>query len=170
MGVVQSGFGAGGAWAVLGDSVVAVADGHGGDVRWYTARSGRLQLTQTSTLGPTSVPVSGADIEGLERHFREEREATKAPAPALVEFEAPPRGSVAVKALFDDTGRPWVSHGPSPGGGSLWTVFTASGATAFGVQLPAGFDLMSVRGDRLYGAASSELESAAIRVYRLAVP
>ncbi|HKP74149.1 MAG TPA: 6-bladed beta-propeller, partial [Longimicrobiaceae bacterium] len=49
-GIAASDFGPAGAWAVLGDSVVALVDGYGGSVRWLLVSAGRVRPLHAARL------------------------------------------------------------------------------------------------------------------------
>jgi 6-bladed beta-propeller protein len=164
-GIAPSEFGAGGAWAVSGDSLVAVADGQAATVRWYRADpAGRLVPIRTAALPSASRPVTGADLREVERRLRaDDRE----PLPRQVEFIAPPRWSVATRAFFEPDGSLWVRNSASDARGSVWTAFDPAGRVRLHFTLPPHFDLRAARGTRLYGVGTTPNGAQTVRVYRL---
>lgn len=162
-GIARSDFGPAGAWAVLGDSMVVVADGYGGEVRWYAAAGGRLQRIRASRLPNVGRAITDADLREVERRFREE---TRQRVGRLA-LEPPPRWSAATRAVIADDGSLWIQNGNDPDRSSIWSVFDPRGRFVHRIRLPAGFALRFVRGDRLYGIARTELDVDHVRVYRL---
>jgi hypothetical protein len=136
----STGFGDSGAWALSGDSLLAVADGYTGSVKWYDLTSGpRLIRTATpGTLGahPRSVATralfadDGALWVGQPRLF----------------ISLVPEWTITVET-------------------NTWTVFPPRGAP-FTVVLPANFPLQAVNHGRLFGRPSS-YNQATIMVYRI---
>ena len=164
-GIAPTGFGAAGTWAVSGDSIVAVADGHAGTVRWYRADApGRLVPVHTATLPSASRPVTAADLHEVEHRLRTGRD----PLPRQVEFLPPARWSVATRAFFEPDGSLWVRNAASDERGSVWTAFDGAGRVRLHFTLPPRFDLRAVRGTRLYGVGTTTNGAETVRVYRLA--
>lgn len=162
-GTVHTHLGAGGAYAVLADSVVATADGYTGAVRWYRADATGLTLFRTRQLTSRSRPRTEADLRRVERQIRREGPSL----PRRLVIEAPERVSIATQALFSDEGMLWVRNTVEAERGHIWTVFDTRGEVAYRLQLPAGFELRHVRGDRLYGASQTPNGSPVVQVYRL---
>ncbi|MEJ7811846.1 MAG: 6-bladed beta-propeller [Gemmatimonadaceae bacterium] len=169
-GGMSTGFGDGGAWALLGDSLVAVADGYTGAVRWYIVDESGARLRRTASLGRQGKPVTSGDLAGLERVFRTKYKGSRI-ANLPVKFgAAPPLRSIATRAVFADDGSLWIADGSSAGRTTPWSVFAAGASMPYVVQLPSSFTLTSVRGDRLYGYTKSEFDSPIAQVYRLGAP
>jgi hypothetical protein len=161
-GSIDSHVGRGGAHAVLGDSVVATADGYSGEVRWYRADRAGLALFRTRQLQSRSRPVTRDDVRRIERLLLADPEL-----PRRLVIEPPPRVSIATQALFAPDGSLWIRNTAGKGQAHVWTVFDAAGEVAMRLSLPAGFDLRHVRGDRLYGITRTENDAAVVQVYRL---
>ena len=161
-GAAASDFGPAGAWAVLGDSVVAVVDGYGGSVRWMAVSGGRARQLRAARLPTPSRPITRADLAAVERRLRAENRQM-----GRVALEPPPRWSAATRALFADDAALWVQNGNGPEESRIWTVFDREGRYLRRLQLPAGFRLRSIRGDRLYGVMKTDLDVDVVRVFRL---
>jgi hypothetical protein len=164
-GIASTHLGQGGAYAVLGDSIVAVADGYTGSVRWYRATPAGLVAYRTRQLPSRSVPTTDADIRRIERRLRGEGNGSSLPRQLV--FNAPPRSSIASEALFSDDGSLWVRNTPEAETGHVWTVFDRAGNISIRLQMPRGFDLKHVRGQNLYGFGRTSNDAALVQVYRM---
>ena len=162
-GTVDSHVGMGGSYAVLGDSIVATADGYTGTVRWYRVGPEGLRLVRTRQLHSRSRLVSADDRRLIERRVRE-----RSPRfPRELVLETPPRVSVATQALFADDGTLWIRNTGEGVPEHVWTLFDSEGEVSLRIRTPSGFDLRAVAGDRLYGVAKTENDSPLVRVYRM---
>jgi hypothetical protein len=155
--------GRGGAHAVLGDSIVATADGYSGEVRWYRADRGGFTLVRTRQLQSRSRPVTGEDVRRIQRELY----ARNPHFPRGLVIEPPPRVSIAIQALFAPDGPLWIRNTGGRGHGHVWTVFNPAGEVSIRLSLPAGFDLYHVRGDLLYGVTRTRNDAPVVQVYRL---
>jgi hypothetical protein len=162
-GLVPTHAGRGGAHAVLGDSIVATADGYTGEVRWYRADRQGLRLLRTRQLESRSRPVTPDDVRRMERDLYAQRQHLQR---GMV-IEPPPRISIATQALFSPDGSLWIRNTGGLGDAHIWTVLDAAGEVSIRLSLPAGFDLYHVRGDRLYGVTRTENDAPVVQVYRL---
>lgn len=162
-GTVSSHLGWGGAHAVLGDSIVATADGYTGTVRWYRAERDGLRLFRTRELESRSREVTDDDLRRVERRIR----ARTPDLPRRLVIDPPPRVSIASQALFSAEGHLWIRNTADPDQSHVWTVFGPDGEVAYRLSLPAGFDLRHVRGSLLYGTATTGNGAPLVRVYRL---
>lgn len=163
LGLFETHAGRGGAHAVLGDSVVATADGYTGEVRWYRVDGQGLTLFRTRQLESRSRPVTPDDVRRMERELYAQRQHLQR---GMV-IEPPPRISIATQALFAPDGSLWIRNTGGRGQGHVWTVLNPAGEVSIRLSLPAGFDLYHVRGDRLYGVARTENDAPVVQVYRL---
>lgn len=163
MGLFETHAGQGGAHAVLGDSIVAMADGYTGEVRWYRVDRQGLALLRTRQLESRSRPFTPDDVRRMERDLYAQRRHLRR---GMV-IEPPPRISVATQALFAPDGSLWIRNTGGRGHAHVWTVFNPAGEVSIRLSLPAGFDLYHVRGDRLYGVARTENDAPVVQVYRL---
>jgi hypothetical protein len=155
--------GQGGAHAVLGDSVLAAADGYTGEVRWYRSDRQGLTLFRTRQLQSRSRAVTPDDVRRMEREMYAQYERL----PRGLVVVPPPRISIATQALFAPDGSLWIRNTAGQGHAHVWTVYNTAGEIAMRLSLPAGFDLRHIRGDRLYGVARTENDAQLVQVYRL---
>ena len=110
----------------------------------------------------TPVPVSAAELRGVIE--REEREAFV----RVLEEGAPYMWPALTGLAVDDEQRIWVGgRSESRSDKWEWTAFTQEGSKVGSVLLPAGFVVHAVRGGRLFGVITDELDVPRIRVYRL---
>ena len=110
----------------------------------------------------TAVPVSAAELKA--RIESEEREAFA----RVLEQGAPHTWPALTGLVVDDEQRIWVGErSESTSGEWEWTAFAQEGSVVGSVLLPSGFDLYAVRGDRLFGVITDELDVPRIQVYRL---
>jgi 6-bladed beta-propeller len=165
VGMYASHAGQGGAYAVLGDSVVATADGYSGEVRWYRADRGGMTLVRTRQLPSRSRAVTPDDVRRMERDLRATGRQNELPRQLVI--DPPPRVSIATQALFAADGSLWIRNTAGAGHAHVWTVFDARGDIAYRLSLPAGFDLRHVRADLLYGTARTGNGAPVVHVYRL---
>jgi hypothetical protein len=164
-GITPTHLGNGGAYAVLGDSIVAVADGYTGSVRWYRVTPTGLVAYQARQMPSRSRQATDADIRRIERRLRTEGNGSSLPRRLV--FNAPPRSSIASEALFADDGSLWVRNTPEAETGHVWTVFDRGGNISIRLQMPRGFDLKYVQGQNLYGFARTSNDAALVQVYRM---
>lgn len=162
-GTFETHAGRGGAHAVLGDSVLATADGYTGEVRWYRADRRGLTLLFTRQLDSRSRAVTPDDQRRMERQLY----AQFPELPRGLVVEAPPRVSIASQALFAPDGSLWIRNTAGRGIAHVWTVFDRAGNVTQRLLLPEGFDLLHVRGDRLYGVTRTENDAPVVQVYRM---
>lgn len=150
-GLAETPFGAGGAWAVVDDSTVVLADGYAGSVRWMRVRRGEIATVREETLEAESQAVSVDDLRTFEQAFRDGRER---PLPRRIDIDAPPRWSVAsqVYVAGEDV---WVRTRTGHEGREEWLVLAGDG-TQRPETLPAGFELRLVTETHLIGRVESE--------------
>ncbi len=165
-GIARSDFGAGGAGAAWGDSVVAVADGYAGKVRWYRVLPGRLELIRERAIPSRGREITGEDLREVERTLRDEPRQGRR-LPRHIELMPPPRWSIATSALFSDDGALWIRNSEGRERENFWTVFDREGRVSFRARMPMGFDLRQVRGNELYGITRTEDDAQMVRVYLL---
>jgi hypothetical protein len=162
-GTISSHLGWGGAYAVLGDSIVATADGYTGAVYWYRAGRDGLTRFREARLDSRSREVTPEDLRRIERRIR----AQNPDLPRRLVIEPPPRVSIASQALFSAEGHLWIRNTADPDREHIWTVFGPDGEIAYRISLPAGFNLRHVRGNLLYGTATTENDAPVVIAYRL---
>jgi hypothetical protein len=161
-GAVPSGFGQGGAYAISGDSVVAVVDGYDGSVTWYAIRDTGVAVIRKASLGEKAHPVTARDLAEMEARYRNE---SKTGFAGIRFADAPTQWSVSEQAFFDPGGALWVGGRYGTGKPQTWRVFPRAGSP-FQVDVPADFWLMSARNDLMYGYSFNEDRTQVVRVYQ----
>jgi hypothetical protein len=162
---MTAGAGEGGAYAVLGDSVIAVADGKAGTVRWYRVERDGVTKIRDATQGRTGAPWSKADDAALLPLFRATHPQPMY-AKATIEFAAPPSyWSVAHAAHFDDDGTLWIGAAPRGSAPTVWAMFAPRAAAPHWYRVPAGVTIKAVQSGKLYGVALSADDEPVVRVY-----
>jgi hypothetical protein len=175
-----SGFGNSGAWASLGDSIAAFADGYTGEVKWYLINANGASVIRTASMGvkPDTITADELVAQG-ERLGRIARVAPGSPLPPPVPItisDAPPYWSLATIARFSSDGSLWVGNprrsmfttrlnGDYQNVRVPYTVFPSSG-DPYSVNLPVAFVPYAIVGDLVYGH-SSDPYMGSITVFRL---
>ena len=119
-------------------------------------------LQNSFVVPPTPVPVSAAELRAAIE--REEREAFV----RVLQQGAPYMWPALTGLAVDDEERIWVGGRPESRSEEWeWTAFAQDGSKVGSVLLPAGFAVHAVRGGRLFGVITDELDVPRIRVYRL---
>jgi hypothetical protein len=187
----QTKFGAGSAWAVHGDSMLAYADGLTGQVTWYRVGRDGATIADTGWLGRRARPVTPDDV--LEEQKRLQRlvvaadparfrHATNLSEPRLI--GAPSYWSVASRAMFADDGTLWIGvnrmytdadeqgeYVVRVGDENTWAVFPPKGGgPAYTVSLRPLFRLTYVANKKLYGFIDNGITAPTIQVYSLRKP
>ncbi len=153
---LPSRFGASGAWALHGDSLLAIVDGYAGSVTWRLAGPAGVPVLRTESLGRAGQAVSDSDIASEMDAKRQSAqgmaggERIQRTPPIMRILNPPARWSVATEARFSAEGDLFVRLANSPGGERVWRVFPVSGAS-YDVLVPGLFYLKSIRAGKLYG-------------------
>jgi hypothetical protein len=165
---VRTPFGEGGAWALLGDSVLAHVDGYSGIVQWIRFSESGFEVSRADSMRRQVLPVTDADLSAVaaaNANAQQIRSSSNArgvaPQPAAsgnssVLVNAPKYWSMATTAVFGLDGSLWVgapsSHATAQQlGTNLWTIFPADGSQPLSAALPLRFRLVTVRGNKAYG-------------------
>jgi len=131
-GVLDSGAGFGGAFAVSGDTLVFVINGYDGQGRWFCGPS--FRLCDEQPLGLRGRPFDRAAIRAMLN--REEDETGRRFRESEIRF-LPDSFSVAVDAVFSTSASEvWVQNDGNHRGGHLFTVLSRGG----GVRRRVRFD------------------------------
>lgn len=181
-------FGAGGAWTLQGDSIIAHADGYTGRVSWYSITKAGAQITRTASLGRAGESVTADEIAGEAARIGADMvTGWRAADSALAHVNeatlvvTPRQWSLATRALFADDGSLWTGvnrimsmRAPTGervfiGEANTWTVFPPHDAP-FTVALRPLFRLTAVRGDKLYGYGYADNGDMLVTVYKLTAP
>lgn len=153
----------GGAVALLGDSLVAVAHGRTGIVRYLAIMPDGLHEVRRVTLGFAAYEVSRADQRELEQVARER---PRVPPRANIQIEVADYWSVASAAVFSDDGHLWIATHPDPDGAVDWRVIDPEGSLLdLRVRFPEGFRPTSARAARILGEYTDELGVPYVQVY-----
>lgn len=163
--MMNAGVGDGGAWALHGDSILALVDGYSGDIRWLRLTGNSATVFRTAKLPGTAQPVTQQDIARAERQLRREVPAYENIAFDISDF--PSHRSLASTAVFADDGSLWVAPHRTDAVITAWTVYPRSSGRSFVVLMPSTFTLSSIRDGRLYGYAMSSDETPVVQVYRM---
>ena len=161
-GITSTPFGAGGAWAVSGDSILVVADGYEGSIEWFRiSPSGeRPSSFAIQTISEVSREITKADQgQFIDKAVREEEGIPRGAA-----WTFPPRWSVASALLLDESHGAWVRHAEEPT--ERWSVVRYNLGSGMQLILPEGFALKAVSGDLLVGVLTSPLGLETIQVLR----
>ena len=164
MGVFDPRLGTGGAWAVMGDTTIVVADGVTGSVVLFTARSAEPPANlgdieawfamDTISLGISGRPVSRSDRASAEANLRRERDL-----PARIDIDGwPEHWSVATHVLVADDGKVWARQVVRDDGRQHWTVADRHSPERLRFVLPERFRLLAVARGKLYGVAVDEFD------------
>lgn len=176
-------FGASGAWALLGDSIFAYADGYTGRVVWHTLSAQGSVVSRTASLARTGIPILPEDIAAEARHLSATVTSiasgrggvSRVTAPFVLEV-TPTTWSIATKALFSTDGTLWVGTQRAKWpratltaerdhlNKNIWTAFPASGEP-YEVELPRTVVITAARGNMLYGHGSNADDERIVVVY-----
>jgi hypothetical protein len=182
-------FGAGGAWAIHGDSLVAHVDGYTGAVNFFAADSvGVMRPSRRAELGRTGAIITDDDMAAeLERFAATKTTMNRGSLRVTVEagpgtlVSPPARWSVATRAMFSTEGALWIGINRivqtrmdsgivvQSGEANTWTVFPPAGSATrpFTVDLPPLYTLTAVRGDLVYGYRYTNDGGLVVIVYRV---
>lgn len=167
VGGLSRSWGAGGSWAVSGDSMFALIDAFEGDVViMRMTEAGPVELRR-GRVPITPRPLTEQDwrrMEDLERAGRDPGPRRHLSGPLMMAQLGEP--------VFADDGTLWIprldhdsSDGIAHGGGSMLLVPT-DGRAQSSVRLPDGFSLRAVRGNELLGVRRTELDVSLVEVWR----
>jgi hypothetical protein len=163
----ESKFGNAGAWHVVGDSLLVVADGTSGSVIWYRPTRSGMQVVRRDSLRATPVPISSVDIAAAERRANSTSWGYGGQKPRPAQFSGlPATWSLATRILVSSDGSVWIGapRNETEGLGSAasvqirqnnWTVFPPRGSP-YVVELPQNFSLHTVRNRVVYGLIVDE--------------
>lgn len=158
----QTDFGFGGAMALLGDSILALANGYSGEVTWYRANADGLSRIRTAALPIASRPVTAADLKAAEVRSRDRDQGVVPPREFV---EAPPRWSTASSALFAEDGSLWIRSVVDAESGEVWQVFPAGGGAVRVLRMPRNFELRAVGRELIYAVSRTANGADRVRVF-----
>lgn len=176
-------------WMVANEQFVSVrsvpfakasrADGGAG--RTFTGITDRAELRVWNLDGEeverwrvdVEPPVVGDEDWTRARHAElasiEDPEQRRTTADFYDEVPRPERHPAWTDLVVSTEGGPWLQRFAAPGVDepALWWVFDETGAVERVVRLPAGLDVMWIRGDTVAGIERDELDVEYLRVYRV---
>jgi hypothetical protein len=162
-------WGAGGTWAVSGDSAVAVIDAFEGFLRIYKVTPNGLRIVRSGRIPITPRKLTESDWREVEAVARAEGQPL---APRLY-LIGPAFQSQLGEALFADDGALWVRHlDYDPAGAKVasqtpvYLVVPVDGSAQARVRLPPGFSLRAVKGDLLLGLRRGEFDVDYVEIWR----
>lgn len=154
VGAIQSThFGAAGAWSVLGDSAVVLADGVAGTLTIVSPETG-LVRGETIDLGFAGRPVTESDLDDLEEDIRARFDED---LPREMEIDAPGYWSVATYVIPASDHVFWLRQGVDDAR-QHWVIVDVETMGTWAVVLPERFRLTSIHGDLIYGVTRDELD------------
>ncbi len=172
--LVSSGMGQAGTWALHGDSLVTLADGYTGQLRFLRITPNGLQSVRFDSMQQRPRPVTEKDLREAEKRYAQSGftmnlsigggEPTYGESSAR-RFQNPPTVfSMASRAFASGTGDAWIGaprvvtrtvfgagvpSSESRVRDNVWSVFPANGSP-YRVSLPDDRFLIAVRGSTLY--------------------
>jgi hypothetical protein len=162
-GVTSTPFGVGGAYALHGDSLIALIDGVAGSVSWLTVGPSRLDTLRISDLGVRGTPITSRHRRLVEDSLR----ARRANLPSRLGFVLPPTYSaVTGTVLFDDHAQLWIELNTDDATQATWLRIDSRG-TSRRLAVPKQFTIRAIVGDMIYGVWTGELDVQTVRVYEL---
>ena len=154
MGSVESTrFGAAGAWGVLGDTAVVLADGVAGTLTIVSPEAGSVP-GETVDLGLAGRAVTERDLADVEEDIRE---GTTRDLPREIDIDPPEYWSVATRLIPAGDHVFWLRQGVDDERGH-WVVVDIATMRKRLVILPERFRLTAIHGGLLYGVARDELD------------
>jgi hypothetical protein len=163
-GIISTGMGSGGTFAVLEDSIVAVADGLTGRIDWYSSDESGLSVSRVTYTGVSGSPQSQEDVDrALDRLSRQR----KRPARQFYLEQMPPYRSAATTARFTRNGDLWLVGNSESGESARLTRISADGATTTHADVSAGFRLLDVTPQYVLATMPSTDGLPRLRLYRI---
>ena len=175
VGLVLTRFGPGGAMGIR-DSIVVLADGYSGHVRWLVPSGDTLRLMREEVLEAVSRPISDAEIAATRDQWID-YVAGRGLELSSVEIEPAPAWSVAHRVLVERDGTTWILVEVGARGGverlvlspaldaERWIVLSPTGRRE-DFWLSPGFSLMDVSEELAAGVYRDSDGVQIVRVYR----
>jgi hypothetical protein len=143
--------------SVIGDSVVVVADGMTGEIRWIRLDRDSARVVRREILPFPRRPVTSTDLADAVRLMQTSgRGVATGDAPTgglhrmFRPIDPPPVWSVARKLLASADGYIWIHAADAPNGDRVWVLYPPEGAP-IRFALPRRFVGRDVLGRRIYG-------------------
>ena len=151
-GLLRTPFGSGGAWELLGDSAIVLADGVAGTLT-FVKPMGESFEADTVHLELAGRPISSRDME---------RARAEGDLPRGAElFDVPEYWSVATGLILGQDGQYWLRQAVE-GDQEHWMVVALGTGEKWRVVLPERFRLNDVVDGLLYGVATDELDAPSV--------
>ena len=162
-GVTGTTFGVGVAFALDGDSIIAIADGMTGVVRWFSVQADGLDTLRTADLGISGSPITPRDRVELEDSLR----ARNRTLPRRLGFHLPTmRSALSGQALFDDRGGLWIELNRAAPLVVTWLRIDGGGQIRR-FEIPRQLAIRAVVSDTIYGVWTGPLDVQTVRVFAL---
>jgi hypothetical protein len=159
-------------WATDGERTVYAPSGEPEILEFD--REGNLKRIVRWNAPP--IPVTGESLrriqdqreEFIQLHSIDPREV-----PTIQHFPIPEQMPTLSRLILDDEGRIWVRKYQNEDlyetrpSGELWWIFSSHGEWLGTVVVEAGFEIMDIRGNRLFGIYRDNQDVEVVRVYRL---
>lgn len=147
-GLLRTPFGNGGAWELLGDTAIVLADGVAGTLTFVRPMGDSFEA-DTIDLELAARPISSRDLDRA-------RAEDDLPRGAEL-FDVPEYWSVATRLILGQDGRYWLRQAVE-GDQEHWIVVVLGTGEKWRVVLPERFRLNDVQGGLLYGVATDALD------------
>jgi hypothetical protein len=178
----STGFGRSAAWSTIGDSIIVLADGRSGLVRWISVEANSLREIRRARLTSRPRLVSNDELDFASRQYRSESFEFSATSGGITKktltsgrfVNAPKYWSIASRIIVSTNGDVWI-NGPSAttnsarqqetlSGFNLWTVLKKNGSIVE-LGIVADLHVYAVVGDLIIGVSKSG-EQPGLAVYR----
>lgn len=147
-------FGDGGAWSLVGDSALVVANGYSGELTWYEANAAGLAIVRRTQVPVEARSVSDQDIADVEKSLR--AELGSAP-PRKIVLRAPPSWSGITDLVVADDGDVTYIGSRDRNGRTYWRAVHPDDSLEV-VPLPPDFELKAVSDGVFYGVVADEFD------------
>ncbi len=157
-------FGQGGAWALAGDSLLALVDGYAGTVKFLRVETDGLRAAGTVALSARGRPVMERDLGQLRREIDAQRTI---PLPRDAAFLTPAQWSVVTgQAFFARDGSLWMERNNLSETRVVWSRVDPQTGTVRNFAFPLQFALRSVDGTLCIGVWTEDDGRQTVRAYR----
>jgi hypothetical protein len=168
-GFLGSHAGAGGDWAVAGDSLLVVVSQEPLVLRWWHVEPDGLVLRGRVELPVRSERFSGEDLRNfIEVENEDRREKGEALLPRSVQVDAPSHWGQVKQVVVSDKDQCWIQwNEPRTEDDRHWFRVDLKTQRLSRMELPPGFRVLAAARGNLYGFVVTEFDAPEIRVYRL---
>jgi hypothetical protein len=168
-GFLRSHAGAGGDWAVAGDSLLVVVSEEPLSLRWWHVEPDGLVLRGRVELPVRSERFSGEDLRNfIEVENEDRREKGEALLPRSVQVDAPSHWGQVKQVVVSGEEQCWIQwNEPRTEDDRHWFRVDLKTQRLSRTELPPGFRVLAAARGNLYGFVVTEFDAPEIRVYRL---